>query len=162
MARETVALTVAMAGIPEVDEALLSRLAKEFGWSFGRVQGIPEVARLNAGTELVAVLFSPQGLGLPWEQALKAVQEAAPLALPIVCHRFAEQIEWPEFAEAGVFHALRLPLHLSEVRQSLGFVREAEARRVARSIGDLKKLRTAVGRAAREETSPKLVAAPRA
>jgi hypothetical protein len=165
MLRDTMPMMVAMAGISTNEEAALDRLAAEFGWSLRRVAGIRQVEDLIAAGDLVAVLFSPYGLGLTWEQALHAVQALAPGAFPIVCHGFAEPIDWPQLAEAGVFHALRLPFHLSEVRQSFGFVREARSRSqesAARTPAvELSKLRKAVG-GIKETITPstKLAASP--
>ena len=129
----TTLATVVLAGVWASDQAALDDLAADFGWSVARVSSIHQLAEMKVDGNLVAVLFNPQGLaptplGLTWEQALQAVREAAPGALPIVCHGFAEQVDWPQLAEAGAFHLLRMPLHLSEVRQSLGFVREATRR----------------------------------
>lgn len=151
--RTTTSETVVLAGVWVIDQAALDNLAAEFGWSVARVSSIPQLAEMKVGGNLVAVLFNPQGLGLTkhgltGEQALQVVREAAPGALPIVCHGFADTVDWPELAEAGAFHLLRMPLDLSEVRQSLGFVREAtrrsEAPAVKISADDLSRLRKAV------------------
>lgn len=40
----------------------------------------------------------------------------------MLCHGFAEMIDWPQVADAGAFHSLLLPFDVREVRQSLGFV----------------------------------------
>ena len=47
----------------------------------------------------------------------------------ITCHRYDEPVDWGEFCELGAFHSIRLPMAETEVRQSLGFVWEAEKRR---------------------------------
>jgi hypothetical protein len=118
--------TVVIAGNLRVEHLALDHLAAEFGWSLEQARSVPDVAELNAGRNLVAVLFSPRNLGLPWEQALRAVLDAAPRALPILCHGFAEGIDWPQAARAGAFHSLLLPFKVSEIRQSLGFVFDAK------------------------------------
>ena len=102
-------------------------MVAEFGWSLKRAATLNDLAAVyrattNAGQDLVAVLFSPAALGLPWEQALRSVLRAAPGALPILCLGFTESIDSLQLADAGVFHSLRLPLDEREVRQSLGFV----------------------------------------
>lgn len=70
----------------------------------------------------MAVLFNPTSLGLPWDEALRSVLNAFPKAFPILCHGFADNIDWPEVADAGAFHTLTMPFSVAEVRQSLGFV----------------------------------------
>jgi len=89
---------------------------------------------LNADHNLVAVLFSPRGLALPWEQALRGILNAAPEALPILCQGFSDAIHWPKVVAAGGFHSLFLPFHMGEVRQSLGFVWDAKCRAASISI----------------------------
>lgn len=64
-------------------------------------------------------------MGLSWSEGLRSVKAAAPGALPILCHRFGEAVDWPQAANAGAFHSLLLPFDLREVRQSLGFVRDS-------------------------------------
>jgi hypothetical protein len=58
--------------------------------------------------DVVAVLFSPSSLGLPWEEALRSVLNAFPGAFPILCHGFADNIDWPEVADAGASHSIPL------------------------------------------------------
>jgi DNA-binding NtrC family response regulator len=160
--RTTTPETVVLAGVWVIDQAALDDLAAEFGWSVARVSSICQLADMKADGNLAAVLFNPQGLGLTklgltWESALQAVRQAAPGALPIVCHGFADTVDWPQLAEAGAFHLLRMPFHLSEVRQSLGFVREATRRLAAPAMeapaDDLSRLRKAVRCKDREEAA---------
>jgi hypothetical protein len=160
--RTTTPETVVLAGVWASDQAALDDLAAEFGWLVVRVSSIHQLAEMQADGNLAAVLFNPQGLGLTklgltWERALQAVREAAPEALPIVCHGFAERVDWPQLAEAGAFHLLRMPFDLSEVRQSLGFVREATRRSAAPVVqapaNDLSRLRKAVRYEDREEAA---------
>lgn len=120
--------TVVLAGSLPVEALKLHPLAAEFGWSIKQASSLRGLAELNANGNLVAVLFNPRDLALPWEQALRGVLDAAPGALPILCHGFAETIDWPQAAEAGAFHSLQLPFDLGEVRQSLGFAWEAKRR----------------------------------
>ncbi len=135
--------TVVLAGVLPVEHVALDRLVAEFGWSLEEASSIARVTELNAANPVVTVLFSPHDLALPWDQALRAVLRAAPMALPILCHGFAEVVDWPQLADAGVFHSLLLPLDLREVRQSLGFVWEA-TRRAAGATRDLQELEQAV------------------
>jgi hypothetical protein len=155
--------TVVLAGVLPAEHVALDRLVAEFGWSLKQASSFAEVAELNADHSVVTVLFSPQDLALRWDWALRGVRDAAPAALPILCHRFAHAIDWPEAAQAGVFHALRLPLKLGEVRQSLGFVWEAK-RRPAAATRDLPQLQKAVDHEDREPVAmaPLAVATKRA
>lgn len=114
--------TVVLAGRLPIDKFVLSVAVEEFGWSLKEADSLRSLAELHATNNLAAVLFSPYHLNLPWDQAFHSILEAAPSALPILCHGFAEAIDWPEAAEAGAFHSLLLPLSEREVRQSLGFV----------------------------------------
>jgi hypothetical protein len=136
--------TVVLAGVLPVEHVALDLLVAEFGWSLREASSIAQVAELNATNNLVTVLFSPQDLALPWDQALRALLRVAPEALPILCHGFADAIDWPQLAEAGVFHSLLLPFDMGEVRQSLGFVRQAKLRQAATATRDLQELEKAV------------------
>lgn len=120
--------TVALVGSFSVENLALDLLVAEFGWSFKQAPTLRRLAELNVGDNLVTVLFSPQNLALPWDQALRAILDSAPRALPILCHRFADAIDWPQVAEAGAFHSLLLPFDVHEIRQSLGFVSAAKVR----------------------------------
>jgi hypothetical protein len=112
----------------------LDLLAGEFGWSIEKAASLDELREIGIARHIVAVLFDAQTLGLERDRALRAVQDAASNALPIVCHRSSEPIRWPVLAKAGAFHALLLPLHASELRQSLAFVSGAQARRRSKVI----------------------------
>jgi hypothetical protein len=118
---------VVFAGNLRVEPLALDGLVAEFGWSFKRADSLGCLVELNAAHDVVSVLFSPKDLNLPWDQALRSIRAAAPGALPILCHGFAETIDWPQVADAGAFHSLWLPFNLREVRQSLEFVRSAQA-----------------------------------
>src|ERR1700722_747445 len=120
--------TVVLAGNLPVEHLDLDALVAEFGWSLEEAGSLGCLAELNRCNNIVTVLFSPKGLDLPWDQALRSVLDAAPGALPILCHGFAEPIDWPQAADAGAFHSLLLPLNLQEVRQSLGFAWSAKSR----------------------------------
>lgn len=125
---------VVLFGDLPVERRALDLLVAEFGWSLKEVRTVRDLAQVSLDHNLVTVLFDPQHLSLPWDQALRVISEAAPRALPILCHRFAEAIDWPQVAEAGAFHSLQLPLNQREVRQSLGFVWSAKCRSAAISM----------------------------
>ena len=114
--------TVVLIGSLRTERLALDPLASEFGFAFKEVPNLLDLAGLNLDEDLVAVLFCPDVLGLQSDEALRRVLGAAPGALPILCHGFANQIDWPTLVDAGAFHSLLMPFHLAEVRQSLGFV----------------------------------------
>jgi hypothetical protein len=136
--------SVVLAGSLPIENLGLDLLVAEFGWSLKEASNLHHLAELTADHSLVTVLFSPRNLGLPWDRALRAVLDAAPRALPILCHGFADAIDWPEMADAGSFHSLLLPFNLREVRQSLEFVWDAICHPAAISVPRLRRLRKVV------------------
>ncbi len=58
----------------------------------------------------------------PFAKCIVLIEARAPGARPVLCHGFADNIDWPNAAKAGAFHSLLLPFRLSEVRHSLGFI----------------------------------------
>lgn len=117
---------VVLVGSLPVEKLALDLLVAEFGWAVENAPSLGCLAKLNRERSLVAVLFNPQDLALPWKEALRAVLEAAPRALPVLCHGFADKIDWPHVAEAGAFHSLLLPFRASEFRHTLGFISVAK------------------------------------
>lgn len=141
--------TVVLVGNLPIERLVLDCLASEFGLSFQQVDNLQNPPNLNLPADVVAVLFSPGSLGLPWDEALRSVLNAFPRAFPILCHGFADDIDWPEVADAGAFHSLPMPFSVAEVRQSLGFVWGAkQSSRLAQS-----------GTAAKERVPPARVVA---
>jgi len=126
---------VALVGDLHLDGQALDLIAGEFHWWVKRFRTIYELAQAN-DNNLIAVFFDPKSLSLTQGRALRVILEAAPGTLPILCHRFAEAVDWPQLAEAGAFHSLRFPLDLREARQTLGFVWEARRRTAAFSVRD--------------------------
>ncbi len=111
---------VVLIGSLPIEQLVLDCLAAEFGLSFKEVDHLGNFK--NPSEDVVAVLFSPSSLGLPWDEALRSVLHAFPGAFPILCHGFADNIDWPEVAGAGAFHSIPVPFSVAELRQSLGFV----------------------------------------
>jgi len=148
---------VVLLGALPVNHSVLNHLAAEFGWT---VQSAAALAELSDDQNLAVVLFSPRHMALPWEQALQAVLEAAPRALPILCHTFAETLDWPRAAHAGAFHSLLLPFDAREVRQSLGFAWSAKLRSATILKPRRPRLRRIIGRPSR--AVPAQVLAPSA
>ncbi len=113
---------IAVLGNPTNGRAAVDSLLAEFEWSIEHTLTVDGLAEVCAHRDVVAVLIDPEVLDLSWRRAIAAVQEVAPRALPILCHRFSSAIDWTEASAAGAFHMLSLPLNLGELRQSLGFV----------------------------------------
>jgi len=103
-------------------------VASEFGCAVASVDSFEELEKIYNTSKLVAVFFEPHAFQFSWEVALKSVLDAAPTALPIVCARFSDRIDWPALAEAGAFHTIPFPFDKAEFRQSLGFVWAAQYR----------------------------------
>lgn len=104
----------------------MDHLVSAFGYSVKEVPTLRHLGTLD--DDLVAVLFSPNAMGLECDEALQHVLRAAPGALPILCHGFAENVDWPRLVDAGAFHSLPMPFSATEVRQTLGFVWGAKSR----------------------------------
>jgi hypothetical protein len=98
----------------------VQRVAQKFDWEVAHIESFERLHQIAAAREVVAVLFDQHDL--TWRSALESVRGAASDALPIVCHRFSDHLDWPQLADAGAFHQLLLPLKDSELMQSLGFV----------------------------------------
>ena len=103
---------------------LLDFFAAKHGWTLEYVRSFDALEVLSNERNVIAVLFCPRNLAMPWERALDLIVKTVPKALPIICHGFAEIVPWAEAAAAGAFLPLRLPLHPDEVKQCLGFVAE--------------------------------------
>ncbi len=114
--------TVALLGNINVDREVFDAVAAEFDCNVEQTTSLSSLRRMSAGSNIVAVLFDARALGLSWRDALKFVMDAAPEAFPIACSGFSETIPWPELADAGAYHLLRLPIDESEVRHSFGFI----------------------------------------
>ncbi|MGA2716053.1 MAG: hypothetical protein ABSG41_23385 [Bryobacteraceae bacterium] len=120
---------VVMPGPACFDLVTLHSVAKEFGWAVDVADDLREVAAAQAHRRTIAVLFHRDALGsCSWIDAVRLLRSALPEARPVACHGFAEPIDWPGLCDAGAFHALWLPLKEDDVRQSFGFVWEAEQR----------------------------------
>lgn len=76
-------------------------IASEFGCAVESVDRFENLEQIYAGGNIVAVFFEPYGFNLSWHIALKSVLDAAPAALPIVCHRFSDLTDWPAFGRGG-------------------------------------------------------------
>lgn len=120
--------TVVLLGSLPIERLLLEALTSHFDFAFKKIGNLNEVATSSLDHEVAAVLFNPSSLGLPWDEALSSVLSAFPGAPAILCHGFADHIDWPKAADAGAFHSLPVPFSIAELRQSLGFVWAARRR----------------------------------
>jgi hypothetical protein len=111
-------------GPDQTDRELLRAVAAEFEW---------EVAPARGPDRVVAVLLQRDafGPGISWPEAIRRCRRAIPDVRIITCHDFMEQIDWGELYDLGTFHAVRTLMKEEEVRQSLGFLWEAEQRAAA-------------------------------
>jgi hypothetical protein len=135
--------SVVLLGSLPVGTVPLEGLVADFGWSLETADSFPALRNLSREREIIAVLFEASMWSLPWAEALRFVQDAAPGAFPVVCHRFSDPMYWPALADAGAFHKMTLPLASTEVRQGLGFVWSA------RSAAEKKILQNEASRSAR-------------
>jgi hypothetical protein len=121
---------VVMPGSGQLDFQALQTVAAEFGWEVKVVSDLHEAAAAPGGWKTTAVLFHHDALGpaCSWIDAVRLLRSAVPEACLVACHDFSESIDWPELCDAGAFHAIAFPLKANEVRQSLGFISEAEKR----------------------------------
>jgi DNA-binding NtrC family response regulator len=114
--------TVALLGDLNIEPAVFGALAANFDWAVDRATTLSSLREMSAAENVVAVLFDARNLGISWNDALESVLAAAPRALPIVCTGFSEPVRWPELADAGAFHELRLPINEGEAKRCLGFI----------------------------------------
>ncbi len=134
---------VVMPGSGWLEHPGLRSVAGEFGWVVEVAPELREVTEERTSAKTVAVLFHRDafGPGYGWPEAIRLLRLALPGAHVVPCYGFSESIDWIELVRCRRIHSLRLPLKDSEVRQSLGFVWQAEkrlasrAQRVARAAG---------------------------
>lgn len=114
--------TVALLGNLNIDREIFDAVAAEFDCNVEQATTLSGLRKIGAVRNIVAVLFDAPALGLSWRDALKFVMDAAPEAFPIVCAGFSVPIPWPDLADAGAYHLLRLPIDEGEVRHCFGFI----------------------------------------
>jgi DNA-binding NtrC family response regulator len=121
---------IVMRGLGQIDLASLNIVAADFGWTVQVAHDLRQTAELVAQLRTVAVLVKHDavGAGFSWLEIVGLLRRTLPDVRLVVCHGFGDVFDWPELSDAGAFHALRLPLQEDELRQSLGFIWEAEKR----------------------------------
>jgi hypothetical protein len=108
-------------GADEEDLTILRPIAAEFGWLVSTTLGSDSVAAILLRKDAL-------GKGISWPDAVHRIRQKVGQARIVTCHGFRDQIDWGELYDLNTFHAIRLPMKEEEVRQSLGFVWEAERR----------------------------------
>ncbi|HXJ40343.1 MAG TPA: hypothetical protein VNH18_13770 [Bryobacteraceae bacterium] len=121
---------VVMAGPNRVDLHILATVANEFRWTVGTAEDPREVAESLPNGQPLALLFDRDvpGPRYSWLETVRRLSLILPGVRLIACLGFAEYVDWAELRAAGAFHALRVPFKVNEVRQSLGFILDAEKR----------------------------------
>jgi hypothetical protein len=118
-----------MPGRANLNLRILHSVASEFEWAVTIVENLSTLLPAHREEKPMAVLFHRSAFEpASWLDALRRVKSALPGIRPIACYGFSGAPDWPELCGAGAFHALWLPLKAAEVRQSFGFVAEAENR----------------------------------
>ncbi len=122
-------------GLDPSDLAAVRAIAREFDWVVLASEACSGLDRFTSLPGTVALLCTRRALGraMSWLSLVREMKQMAPHLRLILCHGFADLPDWPEASRAGAFHALAMPLNEGELRQSLGFVLEAESRIEAQS-----------------------------
>jgi DNA-binding NtrC family response regulator len=122
-----------VAGSGRLEFTGLSAVAAEFGWIVRSAHDVREAATMEASSHIVAVFLDRDALGpgYSWPAAIRHLRVSFPRVRLVTCHGFGDTFDWPELCDAGAFHALSLPAREEELRQSLGFIWEAEKRAAA-------------------------------
>jgi hypothetical protein len=117
-------------GAQTIDAAVLSKVAREFGWEVGVARDPGMIAANLPGKVPLAVFYHPSAVGFDcnWVEATRRLARMLPGVRLIACHGFSEAMDWSSVHAAGAFHDLSLPLKENEVRQSLGFILDAQKR----------------------------------
>lgn len=102
------------------DQALLDEADGHLGWRFHQMITFD----LKPAGRVPAVYLdyvSEKDLA----EDLAAIRSWAPEARIVVCYPFHAPVMAEELVAAGAFHSLPKPLHIGELKQSLGFIWEA-------------------------------------
>jgi ActR/RegA family two-component response regulator len=121
---------IVVPGMGDLDLTTLSRVAADFGWTVQVGHDLRQTAELVAQLSTVAIFANHDavGAGFSWLEIIRVLRRTLPDARLVVCHGFGDVFDWTQLCNAGAFHALQLPLQDPELRQSLGFIWEAEKR----------------------------------
>jgi DNA-binding NtrC family response regulator len=121
---------IVVPGLGQLDLTTLNSIAADFGWTVQVAHNLRQAAELVVSLSAVALFATHDavGVGFSWLEIVRLLRRALPDVRLVVCHGFGDAFDWRELCDAGAFHALRLPLQEDELRQSLGFIWEAEKR----------------------------------
>lgn len=121
---------IVVQGSEQFDLTTTERVSNEFGWPIRVARDLDEAAENQVHGDAAAVLVDCKAVqdGRSWPEVIQFLSGDGPEVRLIVCHGFGDRLDWPQLCDAGVFHVLALPLREGELRQSLGFVWEAERR----------------------------------
>jgi hypothetical protein len=128
--RQMASNIIVVPGLGDLDLTTLNGVAGDFGWIVQVAHDLRQTVEMWAQPGTVAVFANHEavGAGFSWLEIVRILRRTLPEGRLVVCHGFGDAFDWPELSAAGAFHALRLPLQEDELRQSLGFIWEAEKR----------------------------------
>jgi len=108
---------------------VLLNVAEEFGWRVHAAHDLRDLIAAQTLGNVLGLMFHFEALGLSSSlDAVRRLRLSLPRVRLITCHGFSEAVNWAEISQAGAFHSLRLPLKENELRQSFGFIWQAEKR----------------------------------
>ena len=111
-------------GNPPIYECSLEEVVAQFHWRLQALGGIRDLEKFT-GSDITAIFIHARSLDASWMECLSAARIIAPEARAIVCHGFAEILDWDVLSQTGAYHSLACPLKRNEVVQALGFVESA-------------------------------------
>jgi DNA-binding NtrC family response regulator len=106
-------------------------LSGHLGWRFLRSATLDTISEVREHGEVPAVYLDYRE-GSCVARSLAAIKSRVPNARVVVCYPMSAPVMADELVAAGAFHSVPRPLHLGELKQSLGFVWEAWSRRARR------------------------------
>ena len=106
-----------------------NELVEHLGWTVRHVSTLEGLKEFRE-RETPAVYVEPNSGSLA--QQVATIREWTPNARVVACYRLSSQLLADELVAAGAFHSVPRPLHLGELKQSLGFVWEAWSRKPKR------------------------------
>jgi hypothetical protein len=110
------------------DRLLLDEVDGHLGWRFCQVPTSEALANLIPPLSSVTAVYLDQVSEKNLAEELSAIRNCVPEARIVVCYPLRSPVMAEELVSAGAFHSLPKPLHMGELKQSLGFVWEACSR----------------------------------
>lgn len=116
----------------ELDRIRPERLCEPFGWQVQSIARHELVGELGADPRLLTGMFLDLAASPDRELEIVAGAHRLLPEVPIVaCVRFSDSLDWDVLMGAGAYSCLHKPLAESELRQTLGFLADHFARRLA-------------------------------